>query len=62
MVHFYHEITPEEIYDICRNHLDEIRLSNGLGKIRKRWMIGFKKIVQYFLVLVKNINEYHKRC
>jgi len=24
MVHFYHEITPEEIYEICRDHLDEI--------------------------------------
>jgi uncharacterized protein YutE (UPF0331/DUF86 family) len=26
MVHFYHEITPEELYEICLNHLDEIRL------------------------------------
>jgi uncharacterized protein YutE (UPF0331/DUF86 family) len=26
MVHFYHEITPEEIHEICLNHLDEIRL------------------------------------
>lgn len=26
MVHFYHEIGPEELYDICTTHLDEIRL------------------------------------
>ncbi len=26
MVHFYHEITPEELHEICLNHLDEIRL------------------------------------
>jgi uncharacterized protein YutE (UPF0331/DUF86 family) len=25
MVHFYHEVTPEELYDICSNHLHEIR-------------------------------------
>jgi uncharacterized protein YutE (UPF0331/DUF86 family) len=24
MVHFYHEITPEELYDICRHQLDDI--------------------------------------
>ena len=26
MVHFYHEITPEELHEICINHLDEIKL------------------------------------
>jgi len=26
MVHFYHVITPEELHEICLNHLDEIRL------------------------------------
>ena len=26
MVHFYHEITPEELHQICLYHLDEIRL------------------------------------
>ncbi len=26
MVHFYHEITPEELHEICMNHLDEIKL------------------------------------
>jgi uncharacterized protein YutE (UPF0331/DUF86 family) len=26
MVHFYHEITPEKIHEICLNHLDEIKL------------------------------------
>ncbi len=26
MTHFYHEITPEELYEICRGHLDEIEL------------------------------------
>jgi len=26
MVHFYHQITPEELYEICFSHLDEIRL------------------------------------
>ena len=25
MVHFYHEITPEELHEICANHLDEIK-------------------------------------
>jgi len=25
MVHFYHEVTPEELYDVCSNHLHEIR-------------------------------------
>ncbi|MDL1956174.1 MAG: DUF86 domain-containing protein [Candidatus Desulfofervidus auxilii] len=25
MVHFYHEITPEELYEICYYHLDEIK-------------------------------------
>ncbi len=24
MVHFYHEITPEELWDICSNHLADI--------------------------------------
>ncbi len=26
MVHFYHEITPEELHEICLNHLNEIKL------------------------------------
>lgn len=26
MVHFYHEISPEELFDICAHHLDEIQL------------------------------------
>lgn len=26
MAHFYHEITPEELHEICLNHLDEINL------------------------------------
>lgn len=34
MVHFYHEITPEELYDICRHQLDDI--SNLLDAILKR--------------------------
>jgi uncharacterized protein YutE (UPF0331/DUF86 family) len=25
MVHFYHEITPEELHEICLYHLDEIK-------------------------------------
>ncbi len=25
MVHFYHEITPEELHEICVDHLDEIK-------------------------------------
>ncbi len=24
MVHFYHEISPEELHELCLNHLDEI--------------------------------------
>ena len=26
MVHFYHQIMPEELHEICLNHLDEIML------------------------------------
>jgi uncharacterized protein with HEPN domain len=26
MVHFYHEITPEELHEICLHHLNEIKL------------------------------------
>jgi uncharacterized protein YutE (UPF0331/DUF86 family) len=26
MVHFYHEIPPDELHEICLNHLDEIKL------------------------------------
>jgi uncharacterized protein YutE (UPF0331/DUF86 family) len=26
MVHFYHEITPEELHEICLNHLEELKL------------------------------------
>ena len=26
MVHFYHEITPDELHQICLNHLDEIKV------------------------------------
>ncbi len=26
MAYFYHEITPEELYEICRHHIDEIML------------------------------------
>ena len=26
MVHFYHEITPDELYDICLNHIEEIKV------------------------------------
>jgi uncharacterized protein YutE (UPF0331/DUF86 family) len=26
MVHFYHEITPEELHEICLDHLNEIKL------------------------------------
>ena len=26
MVHFYHEIAPEELHEICLDHLSEIKL------------------------------------
>jgi uncharacterized protein YutE (UPF0331/DUF86 family) len=26
MVHFYHEISPDELYDLCQNHLAELSL------------------------------------
>jgi len=26
MTHFYHEITSEELYEICRDHIDEVTL------------------------------------
>jgi uncharacterized protein YutE (UPF0331/DUF86 family) len=38
MVHFYHEISPEELYDICVHHLDEIQLlcSRLASRLRKQ--------------------------
>lgn len=42
MVHFYQEITPDELYEICRDHLDEMKqaldrlvewLRNNKGKL-----------------------------
>jgi len=37
MVHFYHEISPEELYDICSHHLDEIQLlcNRLVSRLRK---------------------------
>ena len=36
MVHFYHEITPEELHRICLYHLDEIKLlTERLGQWAK---------------------------
>jgi len=40
MVHFYHEITPEELYEICRTQLDDVTSLLGAvltrSKIRRR--------------------------
>ena len=33
MVHFYHEITPEELYDICSNQLDDLVMVRNAFKI-----------------------------
>ena len=37
MVHFYHEISPEELFEICTHHLDEIQLLCGrlVNRLRK---------------------------
>jgi uncharacterized protein YutE (UPF0331/DUF86 family) len=35
MVHFYHEVTQEELYNICANRLDEIRM---IQNAYRRWM------------------------
>ncbi len=37
MVHFYHEISPEELQEICAHHLDDIKtiLNKLLGWVRK---------------------------
>ncbi|MEW6374653.1 MAG: hypothetical protein AB1502_02550 [Thermodesulfobacteriota bacterium] len=36
MVHFYHEITPEELHETCLDHLNEIKfLSDKLVKWTK---------------------------
>lgn len=35
MVHFYHEINPKELYEICTDHLDEINIV--LSKL-KEWL------------------------
>jgi len=33
LVHFYHEVTSEELYEICRNNLDDLlRIKNALRK------------------------------
>jgi uncharacterized protein YutE (UPF0331/DUF86 family) len=33
MVHFYHEITPEELFDICSNQIDDIvKVQNAFKK------------------------------
>ena len=38
MVHFYHEIKPEELHKICLHHVDEIRLLTGqLGRWVKEY-------------------------
>lgn len=35
MVHFYHEITPNELHEICRDELSDIeKIANGI----RRWM------------------------
>jgi len=37
MVHFYHEISAEELFDICAHHLDEIQLlcNRLVSRLRK---------------------------
>jgi uncharacterized protein YutE (UPF0331/DUF86 family) len=37
MVHFYHEISAEELFDICTHHLDEIQLlcNHLVSRLRK---------------------------
>ncbi|NWG02126.1 MAG: DUF86 domain-containing protein [Syntrophaceae bacterium] len=41
MVHFYHEITSEELHEICLYHLDEIKfLSDKLVQWTKRQQSG----------------------
>ena len=32
MVQFYHEITPEELYDICSSELDDLKMVQGAFK------------------------------
>ncbi len=32
MVHFYHEITPEELYDICSSELDDLKMVQSAFK------------------------------
>lgn len=38
MVHFYHEISPDELYEICARHLDEIQLlcNRLVSRLRKQ--------------------------
>jgi uncharacterized protein YutE (UPF0331/DUF86 family) len=40
MVHFYQEITPEELHEICRDHLDDIKIV--LDKL-KEWLSNNKE-------------------
>lgn len=39
MVHFYHEITPDELHEICLNHIGEIR---QLLESMLRWVKEYK--------------------
>lgn len=42
MVHFYQEITPEELHEICSSHLDEIKLiTNSIIE----WLKSHSKIL-----------------
>jgi uncharacterized protein YutE (UPF0331/DUF86 family) len=40
MVHFYHEISAEELFDICAHHLDKIKLVLDL---LVRWLLKHRK-------------------
>ena len=35
LVHFYHEVSTQELYDVCSKHLDEVR---QCGQSMKQWI------------------------
>lgn len=35
MVHFYHEVQPDELFEICANNLDDV---TGVAKAYRRWL------------------------
>ena len=42
MVHFYHEVSPDELFDLCRHHLDDLAT---IGDAYRRWLRGHEALL-----------------